>query len=170
MSLPVYLSDFSHEATPDESAVFYYSYLLIEVYIITTCVALFVVFFAPDTATYWEKSAAFVGLLLFMPSILPCIYCSILSIIILIKKKIKKPEIIISIILLMIINYFLFNYLGMLIGLLAPMYLMICEDNSVDKYDKILKLQLAEQDRQIEMQLEKERIIRQLNEPIPNGD
>lgn len=163
MSLPLYLSDFSHESSPDEAAVFYYFYLLIEVCIIISCVALFVAFFAPDSLTYLEKSYAFVGLLLFTPSILPCIYCSILSIIILIKKKIKKPEIIISIILLMIINYFLFNYLGIVLGLLTPTYLMILEDNTVEKYDRILKLQLAEHDRKIEMQLEKERILGEIN-------
>lgn len=163
MSLPVYLSDFSHEADAHEAAVFYFFYLAIELYIVTSCIALLVLLFVPPDATYWEKSFAFAGLLIFMPSIFPCIFCSILSIMILIKKKITETKIIVLTIVLMVLNYFLFNYLGMVIGTLIPMLLMTLADNSVEQYDKILKLQQAEHDRKIEAQLEKEKIIKEMH-------
>lgn len=43
-------------------------------------------------------------------------------------------------------------------------------DNLVDKYDRILKLKLAEHDRKIEAQLEKERIIKKMHKDKDYSD
>lgn len=163
MSLPVYLHDFSHEASEHEAIVFYGFYLIIELYLIITVIALFIPFLAPDATTYVEKSFVSAMLLLFMPSVIPFIFCSILSMIIMIRKKIKTWSIFNLVVFTMIFTLFLPNCLGMTFALLIPAFLMTREDNSVEKYDRILKLQLAEHDRKIEAQLEKEQIIKKLH-------
>lgn len=163
MSLPVYLSDFSHEADPHETALFYFFYLVVLLYINITYDILFVSFMHLNDLGTKEKLTMGVILFLLGPSIIPCIFCSAINIAILIKKKITDYPILLLTIFTMIVTLFLPNYLGLFCGLLTPMYLITLADNSVDKYDEILKLKLAEHDRKVEAQLEKEQIIKKLH-------
>lgn len=163
MSMPVYLHDFSHEADPHETALFYFFYLAVLIYINITCDIMFVSFMHLNDIGTKEKLTMGVMLFLLGPSIIPCIFCSIINITIIIKKKITDYPILLLVIFTMVVTFFLPNYLGLFCSLLTPMYLINLADNSVDKYDKILKLQLAEHDRKVEALLEKEQIIKKLH-------
>lgn len=160
MSLPVYITDFSHESTFDEVVLFYLFYFVVILYINITCDMIFVSFFDLSGLTLIKKIKLGVFLFLLGPSVIPFIMCSAISIIIIIKKKIIDYPLFVLVILLMVFLYFLPNCLGLFSGLLVPVYLMTLESNSVEKYDKVLKHRLAEHERNIEAQLAKERISR----------
>lgn len=170
MSLPVYLHDFSHEADPHETALFYFFYLAVLIYINITCDVIFVSFMHFNDINTKDKIAMGVMLFLLGPSIIPFIFCSIINITIIIKKKITDYPILLLVFFTMIITLFLPNYLGLFCSLLTPMYLINLADNSVEKYDTILKLQLAEYDRKVEALLEKEQIIKKLQEEKDNSE
>lgn len=163
LPLPVYLEDFSHEASPDEATMFYFFYFIIQLYVVASLDFILSIFLGLNSLPLKEKIIMEVVLFLLFPAIIPSIFCSIICAIIMIKKRITDQKILVIVIVSMIFTCFLPNCLGMFLGLLMPSFLMAMSDNNVEKYDKILKLQLAEHDRKIEAQLEKEQMIKEMH-------
>ena len=164
MARLLYVYDLSHETEIYESVIFYFVYFIIEFYIAVICGFIFFMIFDLSELTTKQRLNVEVYLFLFTPAVIPFIFCSILSAIIMIKKKIYKESMICLTVIALFLTLLSPNIIGMFSGLIMPAILMTFADNSVEKYDKILKLKLAEQDRKIEMQLEKEQIIKKINE------
>lgn len=166
MTLPVYLKDFTHESDIHESIVFYYFYFILQFYIyVSIGMILWAIldFYSNQNnlsaLTFWDA----VWENFFSFSVIPCIFASTISLIIIVKKKITQFNILLTAFLAMTIILFQGSGLGLFLSGLIPSLFMMCGDNNVYKYDKTLKLQLAEHDRKIKVQLEKEEIIRKLN-------
>lgn len=166
MSLPVYVSDFTHESDIHESGVFYYYYFVLQFYIyLTIGIILFALLnnsihlLDARTYTFWDNLL----LNLFFSALIPCVLSSIISGIIIAKKKITQFNILFAVILAMGIIAATGGALGLFLSGLVPSLLMMHGNNSVYDYDKLLKLQLAENNRKLEMQLEKEQIIKKLH-------
>lgn len=166
MSLPVYLNDSTHESDIHEAGVFYYYYFVVQFYIYVTCGMIIWAFIDSSinqgdikAFTFWDA----VWINIFCPAIIPCIFSSILSLIIIVKKKITRFNILFTAFLAMAIISTTGGGMGLFLSILVPTFLMMHGDNRVYKYDKILKLQHAEHDRKIEAQLEKEQIIKKIH-------
>lgn len=166
MSLPVYVSDFTHESDIHESGVFYYYYFVLQFYIYLSIGMIIFAFLNNSINTGDIKALTFwdnVWKNIFCPAYIPCILSSTISSIIIIKKKITQFNILFTAILAMGVISTTGGAIGLFLSGLVPSLLMMHGNNSVYDYDKILKLQLAEHNRKLKMQLEKEQIIKKLH-------
>lgn len=161
------LYDYTYECNIYEAFVFWFCYFIFEFYI-SINVALFIYFillggnFSITTPRgYTFGLGLIIFAILFGATIIPLILNSIITICIAIKKraKLKKyPYIIFFITLILISTCFLPTFLGIMIGLIPPIFLMQKDDYSLEKEVLAMEKENLEQKLKVERLLANEQL------------
>lgn len=173
-----WLYDYAYECDIQEAVVFLYCYFFIEYYILINIAIIFyfTVLGGDFTVTFPNGYTSGLGYIIYFfliyPTFIPPILNTILTICIMMKKRVKRktitPFAFFLSIALLLFSCLLPDFLGILVGLIPPVFLMMKFDNSLEKEIKAMEKENFEQQINVEKLLYEEQLARRKAEELGN--
>lgn len=159
--------DYTYECDIQESFVFFFFYYIFEFYItISTALFIYNAPFNSDFFISFKNAGLGITICVFIlgPTLIPLIINSILTISIIKKKRLKMkkmPLYLVALTLfLLIFSCITPTFIGIVIGLIPPAFLMQSDDNSLEKEIQEMEKENLEQMIRVERLLLKEQVTR----------
>lgn len=160
-----YLYDFTYECDIDEAVVFFCFYYIVNLYILISCglIIYYVLLGGNFYITFHNGYKAGFGLIMLLCLLgnifVPTIFCSIFTIIILVRKKINTLDVILPSVFILFLTCFVPDIHAILIGLVPPMLIMQMESHALDKKGRELEKENLAQQIRVEKLLHIEQVM-----------